>query len=499
MPPKKVVDCEKVNKDLHPKTLKCVNKCNPGKSRNINFRCVNTKSNTAKKKPSQTKKPASTKKKKPKVNVIIDCEQFNQVLNPHTLKCVDKCKADEERDAHFNCVKIVFPEPAIDDPNITKNETTDILNLINKYASEGEKYQNEGIEYKTRNNMVLHNLLYLYLIEKYGSNCFVRAQYVKGSYTYDGIRLKGNMSNHEKAEEKRGIYKQIKVILNCIKKIQDTNEEIIVIPLTVEYENNAHANMLIYRKSSSVIEQFEPHGATFLGPKKHKITDYIQSKVPVILETIVNKMNTINKENNHAYYKNNITYIRPYDVCPTGEGFQALENNLVIPSKVRDKEGGGFCAIWSIFWAEMVLLNPRVSSEDLRDYIMESLNYYDINKSYLEIALKTRNVIRGYLEFIVVQINNMLEDIAPGRNMNNLLTNAYREPQKVYNNWLDQIIGNLDSYYNISYHLFGKLNQPQQKNKFNEYLDTQFKKYNDLSYTEYIQKPASKSFSSLSL
>jgi hypothetical protein len=222
--------------------------------------------------------------------------------------------------------------------------------------------------------------------------------------------------------------------------------------------------------------------------------------VPDILETIVNKMNTINKENNHAYYQNNLTYLPPHEVCPVSTmGLQELENKLVLSKEVREREGGGFCAIWSIFWAEMVLLNPHVPTDELRNYIMDSIDYANIYTDYDKIALKTRNVIRGYLELLYVQINNMIETIAPGRNMKTLLTNAHTEPTKIYDTVFDQIVGNLDSYYNISYHIFGKFTHKQQRGKFNQYLDEQFKKHNEVSYSEHIQKPASKSFSSLSL
>jgi hypothetical protein len=471
MPPKKEIDCEKINKELHPKTRKCVNKCNPGKTRNADFRCTKPKSTPiapAKKKTPPTKK-APAKKKKPVAVVMPDIG------------------------------KIVFPAPAVDDSAITKKEATGILNLINHYALEGEKYQEKGIDYDTHNSNVLHNLLYLYLIEKYGSTCFVRGQHVKGLYTYIGLRL-GNQYATNQAEEKKDIYKQIKIILNCIKRIQSTAKEIILIPLNIVHDGMAHANMLIYRKSLDVIEHFEPHGAIFMGDDILPITDYIRYKVPDILETIVNKMNTINKENNHAYYQNNLTYLPPHEVCPVSTmGLQELENKLVLSKEVEEREGGGFCAIWSIFWAEMVLLNPHVPTDKLRNYIMDSIDYANIDTDYAKIALKTRNVIRGYLELLYVQINNMIETIAPGRNMKTLLTNAHTEPTKIYDTVFDQIVGNLDSYYNISYHIFGKFNQKQQKDKFNQYLDEQFKKHNEVSYSEHIQKPASKSFSSLSL
>jgi hypothetical protein len=510
MPPKnapnKVKECEK-NKERHPKTRKCVNKCNPGKTRNADFRCTKTKStHIASPEKKKTSPPAPTKVK--------DCEK-NKERHPKTRKCVNKCNPGKSRNADFRCTKtksthiappekkkpvagvmsdigkIVFPVPAVDDSTITKKEATSILNLINHYALEGEKYQEKGIAYT--NNQVLHNLLYLYLIEKYGSTCFVRGRHVDGHYTYIGLSL-------GMGETKTDIYKQIKIILNCIKRIQSTPNEIIVIPLTIGHSGSGHANMLIYRKSLNVIEHFEPHGAIFLGNETLPITDYIRYKVPAILETIVDKMNTINKENNNAYYQNNLTYLAPHKVCPASTmGLQELENKLVVSKEVKEREGGGFCAMWSIFWAEMVLLNPHVPTDKLRNYIMDSIDYANLYTKYDKIVLKTRNVIRGYLELVYVQINNMIETIAPGRNMKDLITNAYKEPTKIYDTLFDQIIGNLDSYYNISYHIFGKFNQKQQKDKFKQYLDEQFKKHNEVSYSEHIQKPASKSFSELPL
>ena len=153
--------------------------------------------------------------------------------------------------------------------------------------------------------------------------------------------------------------------------------------------------------------------------------------------------------------------------------------------------------MWSYFWAEMVLLNPHIRSHELTGYILDSLDY-DIDTFYdnpTNMALKTRNVMRGYLEFIYVKINNMIENIDPGQNMKSYIERGEIE----LTNQFDKIVEKLDKYYNISRRIFGQISHKQQEDKFNEYLDEQFKKYNDVSFDEYKRKPASKSFSELSL
>jgi hypothetical protein len=346
-----------------------------------------------------------------------------------------------------------------------------MLNLINNYELEGKKYQEKGINFSKNNSVVLHNLLYMHLIEKYGSECYVpgRRIYNNSNYThFAGLVLSPSFAN---AETKKHIYNQIKLILNCIKRIQSTTKEIILIPLSIVADSQGHSNILIYRKSLNVIEHFEPHGASVMGGGPI-FMDYLNKKVHDILKTIVNKMNTINNENNHAYYQNNLTYIPPYDVCPNTMGLQLLENKVhLISNEAKEREGPGFCVIWSFFWAEMVLLNPLVPTDDLRNYILDSIDYAKFNHNKVKarkVALKTRNVIRGYLGLLYVQITKMLEKIAPELN------------------------------HDQTFEDNAKFNYIKTQIDFASYIEQQFEKHNEMLYSDYL-KPASKSFSSLSL
>ena len=198
-------------------------------------------------------------------------------------------------------------------------------------------------------------------------------------------------------------------LLKCIKKNKnsDDNNFILIIPIMFAVNNSidssrndSHANMLIYRHSTSTLEHFEPHGANFLG--KHITFAPLLYKT---LREIVNSMNMYNNIKKKQFYTNNITYIEPSKVCPFITGFQFIEGSVFnnLPLDIKKKEGGGFCIMWSIFFAEIVLLNPLYSSHDLLFAIISWINLKPENGMYL------RNVIRGYVHTCFVEVDNVLK------------------------------------------------------------------------------------------
>ena len=88
-------ECNKKNKEYNPNTKKCVNKCNQGKIRNENFRCVVNKPTT--------NKTATNKTTKTKLNKTV-CNKKNKDYNPNTNKCVNKCNQGKVRNENFRCV-----------------------------------------------------------------------------------------------------------------------------------------------------------------------------------------------------------------------------------------------------------------------------------------------------------------------------------------------------------------------------------------------------------
>jgi hypothetical protein len=82
-------------------------------------------------------------------------------------------------------------------------------------------------------------------------------------------------------------------------------------------------------------------------------------------------------------------------------GLQTLENSSVLK---KDKgEPGGYCSIWSMFFAELCLKNPDKSSEEILEDIYNYLTTKENANNYL------KKVIRGYSGYIVETVNIYLK------------------------------------------------------------------------------------------
>jgi hypothetical protein len=100
----------------------------------------------------------------------------------------------------------------------------------------------------------------------------------------------------------------------------------------------------------------------------------------------------------------NIKYVPPNEVCPNFFGMQKLENQLALDHEVMKKEGGGFCAMWTLFFAEVVLLNQDLTSREILDKI-----YSELFDNHPNLSLYLRNVIRGYLHYMYEYTQQELE------------------------------------------------------------------------------------------
>jgi len=173
----------------------------------------------------------------------------------------------------------------------------------------------------------------------------------------------------------------------CILK----GSKIITIPFTFEYtvdgHETVHANLLIYRQNTNVIEHFEPHGNTFGGPssdKVNKILDYIFNTFIKLLNKLINDKN---KEHDP------ITFIKAYQVCHVIDGVQTLEGESKMP-QIIGIEPNGYCVAWSMFFAELCLKNPEASSEEIYTSIMSKTALQDDPEDFL------KKIIRGYTNYI---------------------------------------------------------------------------------------------------
>ena len=438
--------CEDVNKDYNPQTRRCVKRCKHGEERNDNFKCKQTR----------------------KTKAI--CEDVNKDFNPQTERCVKRCKHGEERNDMFKCKKVKIPNSSVKSPAINKKDATDLLKLISVLEQTGSKYTKTGLYYKPSD--VLGLIMYEYLIKKYNVNCFMYGVRYTDAYTVLTIDFTkyGLLANDKYLKEYQAyVYKMIKLIMNCIMKIQSTDQEILIIPLTIYGNYGAHANMLIYRKTLNVLEHYEPHG------KKIIISSNVNQDINTIMNLIVNKMNVRNNTSGSKYYNGNITYITPENICPHGSGFQKIENDLILPKKITKIERGGLCMVWSIFFAELTLVNPHLSSREIFDNVFNCFN----NKDCVENSQKARDVIRGYLDIMYNAINPIIQRIV-GLDINEVLD---------ANGKLDQTIA-------------GKITKLISTKKFitehEKTLKKNFEKYHDVDISKYFKEPDTVDFKSLS-
>lgn len=189
-----------------------------------------------------------------------------------------------------------------------------------------------------------------YLVNKYKDVCCTptNVSFLLNSQT-DNITiqngLKGISVQYNHPEMKRTI---IKIAETCPTK------RFVIIPIIIHHKINKtkkmynidkdtrdmhylHTNMLIYDRAKNVIEHFEPYG--------YKET---YSKV---YENIKKMFSFLN-----------VKYLSPLSVCPT-QGPQMMDIKCL--KKLPLFKSIGFCIIWSLWYTELRILNPDISSKEL--------------------------------------------------------------------------------------------------------------------------------------
>jgi hypothetical protein len=182
-------------------------------------------------------------------------------------------------------------------------------------------------------------------------------------------------------------YQQLSIsLVSCI---TSRGTQFIVIPACFVFKTTtpgrAHANVLIYRKKESVLEHFEPHGDGFRGYEGE--TDFIKKEMVEFVKVF-----------NAHLIKANIPEVRmvePREVCPYRNGLQTLESS--VPDKKYDI--GGYCAAWSMFFTELALANPAMSSNEIIEVLMKQAGERNGGRQYM------KDVIEGYADHISDKID----------------------------------------------------------------------------------------------
>lgn len=258
----------------------------------------------------------------------------------------------------------------------------------------------------------VETLSFLYLLNKYKSKCFASSKRMTKTQRPLGltINLKINYSKAEEHEYREQFEHMAKIIANCVKR----GEETIIIPLTYIRGQGGHANMLILKMNIRELEHYEPHGGEYVGNEK------LQLSSKKVLSFFVNILNKELKKDNLPEVK----YTEASQVCPYISGFQELEGRSKLPKKGK-LEPRGYCAAWSIFFAELSLKNPELSSSEILDYIYNYLTTKSSGPDYL------KGVIRGYAGYIMEQIDVYLSIFFKPKIKAGQLLSRYVTPQSI--------------------------------------------------------------------
>jgi len=235
----------------------------------------------------------------------------------------------------------------------------------------------------------VETLSYLHLLNKYHSKCYARANNVlirniRGRSIGVTISLKVNYSKEDELMFKEQFSEIAKGLADCVKRGENT----IIIPLGYVRASTGHSNILILRMNTKELEHYEPHGGEFLGNEK------LQQSAKRVLSYFVNILNKEFKKDSIPEVK----YVEASQVCPYISGLQKLETESKL-KKNNKLEPGGYCTAWSIFFAELCLKNPDITSSELLDNVYNYLTTKPSASDYL------KSVIRGYAGFIAQTID----------------------------------------------------------------------------------------------
>ena len=234
---------------------------------------------------------------------------------------------------------------------------------------------------------IIENIFYLHLINKYKTTRIPKG--VKRKIGLD-IALKVKYTKEEEGELNHHFNETGKSIADCVKK----GEDIILIPLTYLRGIGAHYNLLVYKVKNNTVEHFEPHGGEVKGNLQ------LQQSSKRVMEHFVKILNVYLKRNGLREAQ----YVEASEVCPYIRGLQELEGQSKLKKvKVGKLEPGGYCAAWGLFFAELNLKNPNLTSSELLDNIYNYLTTKESGPDYL------KGVIRGYAGYIYQNVDRYLE------------------------------------------------------------------------------------------
>lgn len=297
-------------------------------------------------------------------NIICAC---GKILNPITKKCVKKSGKIGKRILLGEEKKVIFA-PHKSDIN------RQLLAPYKKKVPFQKTWMGESI---------YGYLSLVYLMKNNEKDCIVLVPpAINKSYheNWEDWELLWSNEIGKKKSHKLLMPKKFKKIFkNCIK---NPNINFILMNIGIEVRKNrefqkGHENFLIIDKTNKTAEHFEPHG-------------YILSEKNYNLPKLYKKLKMMFNE---IGYK----YLSPKKCCPR-IGFQYIEERY----KKSIEDVGGYCAIWSYFYADIRMKNPNIPPLVLSKMIKKELYF---KPKYF------RKFIRNYTQFLIREIDTLSNEI----------------------------------------------------------------------------------------
>ena len=260
------------------------------------------------------------------------------------------------------------------------------------YQQEIEKLKEEynvdnKNEYQWRGYPIIETLFYKYFSEKYKMCIF---------------DLNINLTDDSEDVIIEKIISCVEKIKHCLNLIiskpkqttHEKNTDIIVIPFIYFFEGNAHRNLLVYRTTTNppMLEWFEPHGKCFMLDPNDPNT--------IKINNIVDDFHRILSSDLHTRIKMD----KPDIICPSDMGVQAIEARC---KSLPDNSGGGYCALWSLFFLEYVLKFKDMTVSELNQRLLEKYHT----------PVKLRKLMFSYSK----KLSNILEKQTKKMELNDLI------------------------------------------------------------------------------
>ena len=304
----------------------------------------------------------------------------------------------------------------------SKETALRLQKLLAVFNTGGDKDKKELAAWGVNRQYYLRSMFYMYLFNKYGNSCIIDENPPCDKLP-DICERVGDMVlkvygfEYEKPSSvdkvKWNAYQKYlrdyaKKIHKCLK-----HKKMVVVPVRLHwpgsgtYRNDAqggsHANLLVVRKTNHTVEVVEPHGSK-LGTNEPRMDPY---KAYSNVVAMINKTLPKNSE------KYNIVFSD--EVCPYLSGIQSLEGYANI-FKDSNVEGGGYCSIWSMFTAEMILSNPDMTTREIMQILLDMLykNTGYFSHTYnakVNVGNYLLLVARGYATFITKKVEQYFSEI----------------------------------------------------------------------------------------